>query len=214
MGVRKYDYNENYFERIDTPEKAYCLGFWYADGCVETSPNHVISVTQIDLQRDILAKIAHEFDSNKPIYERKYEKGRTFYVLQFNGEKLTSDLIKLGCTANKSLTLQFPTDEIVPYKFMSHFIRGYFDGDGCIWNGKRKKMLVKDSTRKSGFRERIIHNVKFTFTGNVSFINSLQDYLVELGIVNKKTKLNFSKAKNKHNNTCEQVCTMEYSGRK
>ena len=138
---RKYNYNENYFEKIDSPEKAYCLGFWYADGYVETSPNHVISIAQIDLQKDILEKIAHEFGSDKPIYERKHEKGRIFYVLQFNGEKLTSDLIKLGCTTNKSLTLQFPTYKIVPIEFMSHFIRGYFDGDGCIWNGKRKKWL-------------------------------------------------------------------------
>lgn len=137
-----------------------------------------------------------------------------FYVLQFNSSKLTSDLIKLGCTTKKSLTLQFPTNKIVPKEFMSHFIRGYFDGDGCIWNGKRKKMIVKDSSKESGYRERIIHNVKFTFTGNVEFINSLQDFLVEKGIVNKKTKLNFSKAKNPNNTTCNQVCTMEYSGRK
>lgn len=41
---RKYNYNENYFEKINSPEKAYCLGFWYADGCVETFPNHVISI--------------------------------------------------------------------------------------------------------------------------------------------------------------------------
>lgn len=75
-------------------------------------------------------------------------------------------------------------------------------------------MKVKDTTRQEGYRERIVHNVKFTFTGNVTFINALQDYLVAIGIVNKKTKLNFSKAKNKNNSTCEQVCTMEYSGRK
>lgn len=75
-------------------------------------------------------------------------------------------------------------------------------------------MVVKDSTCKSGVRERIIHNVKFTFTGNVDFIGSLQDYLVEKGIVHKKTKLNFSKAKNPNNTTCDRVCTMEYSGRK
>lgn len=65
-----------------------------------------------------------------------------------------------------------------------------------------KKMIIKDPSRKSGYRERIIHNVKFTFTGNIEFINSLQDFLVEKKIVNKKTKLNFSKAKNPNNTTC------------
>lgn len=74
-------------------------------------------------------------------------------------------------------------------------------------------MTVKDKTRPSGFRERIVQNVKFTITGNMTFINSLQDELVQmLGF--KKTKLNFSKAKNANNSTCDKVCTMEYSGRK
>lgn len=63
------------------------------------------------------------------------------------------------------------------------------------------------------FKNRFIHNVKFTFTGCYTFINSLQDYLVEhLGF--RKTKLNYSKAKNPNNNTSENVCTMEYSGKK
>ena len=97
---------------------------------------------------------------------------------------------------------------------MSSFILGCFDGDGCVWNGKRKKMLVKNEKKPGTMRERIVHNVKFTYTGNVDFVNALQDYLVNLGIVNKKTKLNFSKAKNPNNTTCNKVCTMEYSGRK
>lgn len=115
--------------------------------------------------------------------------------------ELCEDLEKLGGIKNKSLVLNFPTSSIVPDYLLNHFIRGYFDGDGCIWNGKRKKMIVKDTSRPEGFRERIVHNVKFTFTGNYEFINALQDKLVELKIVNKKTKLNFSKAKNQNNNT-------------
>lgn len=95
---------------------------------------------------------------------------------------------------------------------MPHFIRGYFDGDGCIWDGKPKIMTVKNEKKPGQFRQKLVHNVKFTFTGNYNFINALQDYLVKtLGF--KKTKLNFSKAKNKNNTTSDSVCTMEYSGR-
>lgn len=96
-------------------------------------------------------------------------------------------MTKLGAVKNKSLTLIFP--DFIPDRLMSSFILGYFDGDGCIWNGKRKKMIVKDSSRKEGFRERIVHNVKFTFTGCVSFIDPLQKYLIKIGIVKRKTKL-------------------------
>lgn len=56
---------------------------------------------------------------------------------------------------------------------MPHFIRGYFDGDGCVWNGKRKRIIVKDTNKKEGYRERIIHNVKFHITGCYDFINNL-----------------------------------------
>ena len=75
-------------------------------------------------------------------------------------------------------------------------------------------MWVKNEKKPGKIRERIVHNVKFTFTGNFKFINSLQDFLIEKNIVSKKTKLNFSKANNPSNSTCDKVCTMEYSGRK
>ena len=71
-------------------------------------------------------------------------------------------------------------------------------------------MLVKDRMHKSGKRIRVIHNVKFTFTGNTEFIIGLQKFFIEkLGF--SKTKLNFSKAKSRGTDT---FCTIEYSGRK
>lgn len=208
--MRKYDLNENYFKVLDTPEKAYVLGFLYADGCVSISGSNHVNIAQLSERKDILLKIRDCLGSNAELRLRKNAKNE-IYVVDFHSKILCEDLIKLGCVPNKSLILQFPN--FIPDNLMNHFIRGVFDGDGCIWNGKRKKMTVRDKSRKSGFRERIVHNVKFTFTGNVDFITGLQDYLVNKGIVNKKTKLNFSKAKNPNNNTSDKVCTMEYSGR-
>lgn len=208
--MKKYNYNENYFESIDSERKAYILGFFYADGY---NSDRQISFTQRDEDVDILEKIRSEIGNENQIVKVLHPlNNKLIDTLTYSSKKMCEDLTKLGAFRNKSLTLKFP--DFLDSKLMSHFIRGYFDGDGCVWNGKRKKMTVKDSTRESGFRERIIHNVKFTFTGNYEFINILQDYLVSIGIVSKKTKLNFSKAKNKNNNTSENVCTMEYSGRK
>ena len=69
-------------------------------------------------------------------------------------------------------------------------------------------MLVKNEKRPGEMREKLVHNVKFTFTGCFDFINELQNYLIEkLNL--KKTKLNFSKAKE-----TKHICTMEYSGRR
>lgn len=204
--MRQYKLNVNYFNKIDSHEKAYVLGFLYADG---SNRGDGLSFTQ-DVERiDILENIKKALESESPIREL----GPRHYIFEVFSNIIVRDVEKLGVVKNKSLVLQFPTKEIVPDKFMSSFILGYFDGDGCIWNGKRKKMIVKDSKRKNGYRERIVHNVKFTFTGCVSFIEPLQNYLVSKGIVKKKTKLNYSKAKNPSNSTCDKVCTMEYSGR-
>lgn len=46
---------------------------------------------------------------------------------------MVNDLEKLGCVSNKSLILKFPTKEQVPENLTSHFLRGYFDGDGSVF---------------------------------------------------------------------------------
>ena len=209
---RKHFVNENYFETIETEKQAYILGFIYADGCVQEFPTTSgLTIEQLAQDVDILYQIKDELESSYPLFERTQKtNGKHRFRFYIYSKKLCSDLEKLGVVQRKSLILKFPffiKDELLP-----HFIRGYFDGDGCIWNGKRKKMIVKDKTCKKGVRERIIHNVKFTFTGYDDFISDLQNVLCNsIGI--KKNKLNYSKAKDKRNNTSENVCTFECSGR-
>eukprot|EP01083_Nonionella_stella_P269665 912656_1 len=56
---------------------------------------------------------------------------------KINDHSMARDLIALGCTPRKSLTLKWPAN--MPDKFASHFVRGYFDGDGCIHYRKVRK---------------------------------------------------------------------------
>lgn len=202
--ARKYSFNENYFSELKTHEQAYILGFIYADGY---NREDCLELDQLGDRIDILEKINTALNSDCPI--RSYSPNK--YRLNFNSRKFCSDLTKLGAIRNKSLTLIFP--DFISEELMSSFILGYFDGDGCIWNGKRKKMWVKNEKKPGEMRERTVHNVKFTFTGNYKFINALQNFLISKGIVKKKTKLNYSKANNSNTPTCDKVCTMEYSGR-
>ena len=203
--TRKYNLNEDYFSELKTHEQAYILGFIYADGY---NREDTLELDQKEERVDILEKINKALNSDALI--KSYSPGT--YRLNINSKKLCADLTKLGAIRNKSLILTFPN--FIPEELMSSFILGYFDGDGCVWNGKRKKMWVKNEKKPGEMRERIVHNVKFTFTGNFDFINSLQDFLIRKNIVSKKTKLNFSKANNPNTSTCDKVCTMEYSGRK
>lgn len=205
---RKHDFDQQFFEKIDTEEKAYVLGFIYADGCNSTHPSTgCLSIVQMERDVDILIKIKKCLKSTYPITVNrvKYNGENTFRFYLY-GKCLVEQLNNLGVVRNKSLILKFPNfinDELMP-----HFIRGYFDGDGSIWNGKRKKMTVKKENKPGEFRVRIVHNVKFNFTGSNTFIPYLQEYLMKhVGF--SKTKLNYSKSKEEHKH-----CIMEYSGRK
>ena len=45
---------------------------------------------------------------------------------------MSSDIAKAGAMQCKTHLLTFPSTNILPHELISHFIRGYFDGDGCI----------------------------------------------------------------------------------
>ena len=205
---KKYDFNDSFFEEINDEKKAYALGLIYSDGNIfhKEGKGYYVTFGQQEERKDIVYKLNEILDSNAPIH-KALRGSKLFYYIRLTSKKMYEDLTKWGITSNKSLTVKFPTN--MPKLLMNHFIRGLFDGDGCIWNGQRKKMLVREWGKE---RIKTVHNVKFTYTGNDDFVNSLQNLLVEeLGI--KKTKLNYSKAKNKSNTTSENICTMEYSGR-
>ena len=202
-----HKFNREFFKEITTEQQAYILGFIYADGY---NSEKQLCFAQLEQDEDVLIQIKNALQADNEI-TKKVQKvnGKIRCELTFSSVEMCQDLTNLGAIRAKSLLIEFPDENIIPKKLMPHFIRGYFDGDGCVWNGKRKIMKVKDDTRSTGYRERIVHNVKFTFTGNFKFIEALQEYLVENKIVSKKTKLNFSKAKE-----TKHICTMEYSGRK
>ena len=50
--------------------------------------------------------------------------------MSIRNDRLYEDLRKFGLKRRKSLTLKFSTH--IKDQHLSHFIRGYFDGDGCI----------------------------------------------------------------------------------
>lgn len=199
---RIYSLDENFFEKIDTERKAYILGFVYADGN-NKSQNSGLSITISYDDKELLEEIKNELKSNAKITEQNINGFKQVHI-DFNSYKLSRDLEKQGCYKNKTYKIVFPL--FLDESLMNHFIRGYFDGDGCIWEGERKKMLIRDKNTKTGFKNKTVHNVKFTVTSNTNFILGLQNYLVEhLGF--KRNKI-FNRNKN---NTA--ISTLEYSGR-
>lgn len=55
------------------------------------------------------------------------------YRWSMTSEHTCNTLSKYGCTPKKSLTLKFPEKSIFKSEdLIRHFIRGYWDGDGCV----------------------------------------------------------------------------------
>ena len=65
---RIYKVNENYFEKIDTPEKAYILGFFYADG-YNNEETGALEFVQKEERIDILEQIKKCLGCNYEIKE-------------------------------------------------------------------------------------------------------------------------------------------------
>lgn len=126
--MKRKDYNENYFEKIDTQEKAYFLGFIFADGCVIFDPiryRYKLTVKIHSKDKHILNSLISSIDGEMMVWENETK----FSQVTLSGKKIVSDLIKLGATPNKTFDLQYP---IIDENLEKHFLRGYFDGDGCI----------------------------------------------------------------------------------
>lgn len=130
---RKYTINENYFDEINTPNKAYILGLLYSDGCNHRKTNHVNLELQ-ERDKDILDKISEELETNKPLYfnelNKKSDKWQNTYRLSICNKHISEVLEEKGVVPRKSLILAFP--EWLPDELLPHFLRGYMDGDGHI----------------------------------------------------------------------------------
>ena len=128
-----YHFDEHYFDNIDTQEKAYILGLLWADGCNFTNKNSVILGLQeqdYELLEQINLLTKNERPLRKQNLSKKNKKWKNFYKLVWQSQHLSNLLESYGMKNNKTLMLEFPN--WMDNNLYSHFIRGYFDGDGCI----------------------------------------------------------------------------------
>ncbi len=136
---RKYKFNRDFFEKIDNEEKAYFLGFLYSDGCNHYNPLKNRNRISLEIQEkdiSIVEKFRECINGDMPIHTfqrfRKEYNTQPMCIIDLNSSKMCKDLINVGCVPRKSLVLEFPDEKQVPSNLLSHFIRGYYDGDGGI----------------------------------------------------------------------------------
>lgn len=139
----KVKFDEHIFDVIDTEEKAYWLGFIYADGYIAAIPkNRKPHYTfELSLKGDDylhLEKFRRFIKYNGPgkvtisnvSCNNKVCKRCRFSV---TNKYFWTTLYKKGCVPNKSLILTFPSINMFKdIKLIWSFVRGYFDGDGSL----------------------------------------------------------------------------------
>lgn len=121
--ARKYHINQDYFKSW-SHNMAYVLGLWFADGCIYGGK--MFDITLHNKDKYILKKVAEELSYEGQLYDYV---DRQAARINFSCVVIYNDIINLGGKENKSLDMDFPN---IPKEYLSDFIRGYFDGDGCV----------------------------------------------------------------------------------
>ena len=134
VSVTTYQVNQDFFKAINSQESAYFLGLLYADGCVSVRKCGYTLSIKLQIKDQIIIEKFRDIMS--PLSPIKVSDGKYCYF-RINQKEICQQLIRHGCVPKKSLILKFP--ETVPDELLSHFIRGYSDGDGCIYNNKLKR---------------------------------------------------------------------------
>ena len=132
---RQFKYNEHFFDKINTEERAYILGFIYADGTVS---KNTFSLRLQEQDKEILDKIHDCLEMEQELKFISYPSNirKNQYCLSITNEHFIQELKNKGVVPNKTFKIEFP--KWLDKKLYPHFIRGYFDGDGCVWFNHHK----------------------------------------------------------------------------
>ena len=167
--MKTFTHNTEFFKQIDNEDKAYWLGFICADGYLNKRGNTVgicLDISDISHLEKFKKSISYtgniftrksQFSENHRITEKA--------VIEIYSGNLSKDIEKYGVDYQKSYSLS--TIINIPNDLMHHFIRGVFDGDGCLFyqNGKKET-----------------HNISpgITIVGTENFLNFISKYIPDI----------------------------------
>lgn len=172
----------DFFNTIDTSEKAYILGFYIADGClVKNKICFSLNLEDLQILKDIKNYLC-------PITKISYTKERinksgilshSMCKISITSDEMSKTLEKYGLGHRKTY-LAKSIKNIIPNELMWDFIRGYFDGDGCVSASDTTKKHIT----KTG-EEKVYHhwNIGFTIISKDRMIlDEINEFFIKEGI--------------------------------
>lgn len=129
--------DENYFDCIDSEDKAYWLGFIFGDGFIyDEKPGEHSGILCISLSsedEEHLYKFKDAISSSHTIHTYDNSKGYSngkLSRIKINSNHMVNSLKKYGMIANKTNIIGEPKN--INEEFYIPFVRGFFDADGSI----------------------------------------------------------------------------------
>ena len=173
---RKWFVNDDFFEKIDSEEKAYLLGFFLADGSISLQSKCVDSwrlcVKNSTDDEEVIKLFQKYIIPDKPIFYKEggYRNGsmhKPSCHVVWTSTKMKKDLeILYNITPRKTFDDKFVMNfNSFDLKYIKDFVRGVFDGDGCV-------SISHTNNRQS-------LNIQFYSTSEL-FLNQIANYLENL----------------------------------
>lgn len=124
------EYNRHIFDNIDTPDKAYWLGFIVADGYLNDSKN-MLRIKIGDKDKHHLEKFIDFLEGDKMMLKSEIHNttGNTQWYVSTYAPQIHNALNNLNVEQAKSGNEHIPPIE---KQYIRDFIRGLWDGDGFI----------------------------------------------------------------------------------
>lgn|SRR3989338_6436081 len=195
-GHNRKKVNQHFFKHW-SPNMAYILGYIFADGTlIDSKPSRTCYLKITSIDKEHLEAINTVLERDGKLYKQKNRitkngsKSKDCYYISIGSRKIFNDLLKFGLTPKKSLIIKFP---IVPKRYLRDFVRGVFDGDGCIYKDPKSNRLV----------------VTFT-SGSKEFLEALASLLCKDAFVTKKRILKGTRCFQIRYSTRETVKVLDF----
>lgn len=202
---RRYTLDDNCFEQ-ETAEKYYWLGFISADGNIDKNG----TTLTIDLKVTDEEHLQHFLNfckTDKSLFYYTNNQGVNVARASICSKRIVKSLEKYNIVPNKSLIYTIPEKEI-PSRFLHHFLRGLYDGDGLCGITKKGQPVFRFCSGNKTCCEQFMRlmgiNKKPSLSGNtwhfsVEGINKappLFDYLYQDSAEHMRLQRKYIKYKN------------------